>query len=127
MSTHEAVEALRELGLSNYEARVFVALQRLGSGTAQEVSQVSDVPRSQVYGAADDLAARGLLEVVESSPKAFRPVDLSTARDQLTETTTRTAGPSRRSAGPGRSASEWPISSPTPPNRWSSSAPTRRS
>jgi len=84
MSTHEAVEALRELGLSNYEARVFVALQRLGSGTAQEVSQVSDVPRSQVYGAADDLAARGLLEVVESSPKAFRPVDLSTARDQLT-------------------------------------------
>jgi len=84
MSAHEAVEALRELGLSNYEARVFVALQRLGTGTAQEVSQVSDVPRSQVYGAADDLAGRGLLEVVESSPKAFRPVSLATAREQLT-------------------------------------------
>jgi sugar-specific transcriptional regulator TrmB len=83
MSAHDAVEALRELGLSNYEAQVFVALQRLGTGTAQEVSQVSDVPRSQVYGAADDLAARGLLEVVESSPKAYRPVSLATAREQL--------------------------------------------
>ena len=85
MSQQEAVEALRTLGLSNYEAQVFVALQQLGSGTAQEVSDFSDVPRSQVYGAADDLAARGLVEVVESSPKAYRPVALSTARDILTE------------------------------------------
>jgi sugar-specific transcriptional regulator TrmB len=85
MSDREAVEALRTLGLSNYEAQVFVALQQLGSGTAQEVSELSDVPRSQVYGAADDLADRGLVEVVEASPKAYRPVELSTARELLTE------------------------------------------
>ncbi|NHN57542.1 MULTISPECIES: TrmB family transcriptional regulator [Halorussus] len=83
MSAHDAVEALKELGLSNYEARVFVALQRLGTGTAQSVSRESDVPRSQVYGAADDLANRGLVEVVESSPKEYRPVSLSAAREQL--------------------------------------------
>jgi len=85
MSAHEAVEALRELGLSNYEARVFVALQRLGTGTAQAVARASEVPRSQVYGAADDLAARGLVEVVESSPKEYRPVGLDRAREQLRE------------------------------------------
>jgi sugar-specific transcriptional regulator TrmB len=85
MSAREAVDALRELGLSNYEARVFVALQRLGSGTAQDVARVSEVPRSQVYGAADDLAHRGLVEVVESSPKAYRPVSLERARAQLRE------------------------------------------
>lgn len=90
MSEREAIEALRTLGLSNYEARVFVALQRLGTGTAQEVSGVSEVPRSQVYGAADDLAERGLIEVVESSPKAYRPVDLSTARTLLAERLERT-------------------------------------
>lgn len=84
MSHQEAVEALRTLGLSNYEAQVFVALQQLGSGTAQEVSDLSDVPRSQVYGAADDLAERGLVEVVETSPKAYRPVALATAREILT-------------------------------------------
>jgi len=85
MSAHDAVDALRDLGLSNYEARVFVALQRLGDGTAQDVAAVADVPRSQVYGAADDLAARGLLEVVESSPKTYRPVSLERARTQLRE------------------------------------------
>ncbi|WP_336325477.1 TrmB family transcriptional regulator [Halovenus sp. HT40] len=85
MSQQEAVKSLRTLGLSNYEAQVFVALQQLGSGTAQEVSDFSDVPRSQVYGAADDLAERGLVEVVEASPKAYRPVALSTARDILTD------------------------------------------
>lgn len=85
MSEREAVAALRTLGLSNYEAQVFVALQELGGGTAQAVSEASAVPRSQVYGAADDLADRGLVEVVESSPKAYRPVDLSTAESLLTE------------------------------------------
>ena len=85
MSEREAVEALRTLGLSNYEAQVFVALQQLGSGTAQEVSELSEVPRSQVYGAADNLADKGLIEVVEASPKAYRPVELSTARGLLTK------------------------------------------
>ncbi|MEF8882292.1 MAG: helix-turn-helix domain-containing protein [Halapricum sp.] len=85
MSEREAVEGLQTLGLPNYEARVFVALQRLGGGTAQEVSQLSEVPRSQVYGAADDLAERGLVEIVESSPKRYRPVELSTARELLSE------------------------------------------
>lgn len=83
MSKHEAVEALRALGLSNYEAQVFVALQQLGTGTAQEVGRHSEVPRSHVYGTAESLADRGLLEVVESSPKTFRPVDLETAAKQL--------------------------------------------
>jgi sugar-specific transcriptional regulator TrmB len=83
MSAHDAVEALEALGLSSYEAQVFVALQRLGTGNAQEIADVSDVPRSQVYGAADDLADRGLVEIVESSPKAYRPVSIETAREQL--------------------------------------------
>lgn len=83
MSTRDAVEALKRLGLSNYEARVFAALQRLGTGTAQEISDVSEVPRSQVYGAADDLVERGLAELVASSPKEYRPVKLEAAREQL--------------------------------------------
>jgi sugar-specific transcriptional regulator TrmB len=85
MSADDAIAALKRLGLGNYEARVFVALQALGSGTAQAVSDESGVPRSQVYGTADELAERGLIEVVESSPKAFRPVALSTARDLLAD------------------------------------------
>ena len=83
MSTRDAVDALTQLGLSNYEARVFAALQQLGSGTAQEISDISEVPRSQVYGAADDLVEQGLAELVASSPKAYQPVSLEAARELL--------------------------------------------
>ncbi|MFC5366650.1 TrmB family transcriptional regulator [Salinirubrum litoreum] len=83
MSQHEAVEALERLGLSNYEARVFVALQRLGTGTAKEVHSVADVPRSQVYGAAEELEERGLIEIQRSTPKRYRPVSIETAKAQL--------------------------------------------
>ncbi len=55
MDESDAIEALEELGLSNYEAKVFVALQRLGTGTARDIHQATDVPRSQVYGAAESL------------------------------------------------------------------------
>lgn len=84
-SEHEAIESLEQLGLSNYEARVFVALQKLGTGTAREIHQVADVPRSQVYGAADELEERGLVEVQQSTPKRYRPVSLDAARSRLTE------------------------------------------
>jgi sugar-specific transcriptional regulator TrmB len=84
VSDRSAAEALERLGLSRYEARVFVALQQLGGGTAQDVADVSDVPRSQVYGTADDLADRGLVEQVEASPKRYQPVSLEVAREQLT-------------------------------------------
>ncbi|MFW5965650.1 MAG: TrmB family transcriptional regulator, partial [Halodesulfurarchaeum sp.] len=47
------------------------------------VSEESDVPRSQVYGAAETLAERGLIEVVEAAPKEYHPVSLRAARQQL--------------------------------------------
>ena len=49
--------ALERLGLSTYEAGVFVALEKLGRGTAREIAEATDVPRSQVYGAAEHIAA----------------------------------------------------------------------
>lgn len=80
-----AVDALERLGLSNYEAKVFIALQTLGTGTARDVYRVSEIPRSQVYGAAESLAERGLIEVQHSSPMQYRPVSLAEAEELLEE------------------------------------------
>ncbi|MFB6251465.1 MAG: TrmB family transcriptional regulator [Halobellus sp.] len=85
VSEHEAVAALEHLGLSNYAARVFVALQRLGVGTAKQIHKETDVPRSQVYGAAEELLDVGMVELQQSTPKRYRPVSLDTARRQLAE------------------------------------------
>lgn len=94
MDENEAIAGLKQLGLTTYEARVFVALQKLGAGTASEISSVVDVPRSQVYGAAEGLEERGLVETQHSTPTVYRPVPLEQARrlllDQLAETGTAT-------------------------------------
>lgn len=84
MTTRDAVDALQSLGLSQYEAAVFVALRRLdGTGTASDVAEVADVPRSQVYGAAERLEQRGLVEIRQSSPIQYRAVGIDEARRRL--------------------------------------------
>ncbi|SDJ50978.1 TrmB family transcriptional regulator [Natronorubrum texcoconense] len=79
----EAVDAFERLGLTSYEAKVFIALHRLGSGTARDVADVTDVPRSQVYSVAESLEERSLLEVQQSSPIRYRPVSIEEARNTL--------------------------------------------
>ncbi|GAA0456636.1 TrmB family transcriptional regulator [Halococcus dombrowskii] len=86
MSDHdEAVAALKRLGLSSYEAQVFIALQRLDTATVREVDRTTEVPRSQIYGAAEDLAERGLVDIQQSNPIQYRAVDLDEARTRLRE------------------------------------------
>ncbi|MFB6070285.1 MAG: helix-turn-helix domain-containing protein [Halanaeroarchaeum sp.] len=84
-SDFDPIEALERLGLPNYEARVFVALQKLGTGTAKDVSTVADVPRSQVYGTTESLERRGLIEIQHATPKTYRPVPIEEARERLRE------------------------------------------
>jgi sugar-specific transcriptional regulator TrmB len=64
---------------------VFIALQRLGSGSAREVAEATDVPRSQVYSAAESLADRGLVGVQQSTPMRYRPVSVDAAEATLRE------------------------------------------
>jgi sugar-specific transcriptional regulator TrmB len=78
-----AISALQRLGLSKYEAAVFIALQKLGTGTASEIDRITDVPRSQVYGTADQLEELGLVEVQQSNPIQYRSIDLDEARERL--------------------------------------------
>ncbi|RKD93628.1 TrmB family transcriptional regulator [Halopiger aswanensis] len=81
----EAVGALEELGLTEYEARCFVALTRISKGTAREVSQVADVPRSRVYDTVERLDRKGLVEVQQTDPREYRAVPVDTACRRIRE------------------------------------------
>ncbi|AHG00111.1 transcriptional regulator [Halostagnicola larsenii XH-48] len=84
LSNHEeAVELLQQLGLQEYEAKAFVALTRLRQGTAKEISEVSDVPRTRVYDAVRVLESSGLVEIQHSNPQRFRAVSVGEAADTL--------------------------------------------
>ncbi|SEH13325.1 Sugar-specific transcriptional regulator TrmB [Natronorubrum sediminis] len=81
----EAVSTLHELGLTEYEARCFVALTRLSSGTAKEISQVADVPRSRVYDTIERLERRGLVNVQQTDPREYNAVEIDTACRRIRE------------------------------------------
>ena len=79
----EAIGVLQELGLKEYEARCFVGLSRLSTGTAKQLSEITEVPRTRVYDAIRVLEAQGLVEVQHSSPQRFRAVSLDEATETL--------------------------------------------
>jgi sugar-specific transcriptional regulator TrmB len=82
-SLEEAIEVLQQLGLKEYEARCFVGLSRLHAGTAKQLSEMTEVPRTRVYDAIRVLEAQGLVEIQHSSPQQFRAVPLEEATETL--------------------------------------------
>jgi sugar-specific transcriptional regulator TrmB len=84
LSNHqEAVELLQQLGLKEYEAKCFVALTRFPQGTAKEISDISEVPRTRVYDAVRVLESKGLIEIQHSSPTVYRAVPMDEATETL--------------------------------------------
>ncbi len=78
-----AIELLQQLGLKEYEAKSFVALARREQGTAKDISETSEVPRTRVYDAVRVLESKGLVETQHSNPQVFRAVTIDEAVNTL--------------------------------------------
>lgn len=73
---NSAVENLVQLGLKEYEARIYVALVGLGEANVRRIHEVSGVPRPRVYDVLNALDEKGFIEIRQGSPlmyKAVRP------------------------------------------------------
>jgi len=68
------VEKLRKLGLSEYEARVYVPLVGSGEASAREIHEVSKVPRTRVYDILKKLIEKGFVEIQHGNPTFFKPI-----------------------------------------------------
>lgn len=67
---------LTEIGFTEYEARVYLALLAEHPATGYQISKSSGVPRSMVYDALRRLHRRGaVLESVEGRATLYRPLD----------------------------------------------------
>ncbi len=78
--------SLRDLGLSEYEARAYRALLNTGPTTAKELSRASDVPMGRVYDVLNSIEQYNLVRSQASSrPKKYVAVEPDTALDRLLE------------------------------------------
>jgi sugar-specific transcriptional regulator TrmB len=64
--------ALKDLGLSEHEVRVYVALLELGTSKVEPVSKRVNLPRTTVYGILSSLLEKGLVSyVIKSGVKYY--------------------------------------------------------
>jgi sugar-specific transcriptional regulator TrmB len=76
--------SLRDLGLSEYEARAYRSLLKTGPTTAKELSRVSDVPMGRIYDVLNSLEAQNVVRSQSASrPKKYAPVEPEKALERL--------------------------------------------
>jgi sugar-specific transcriptional regulator TrmB len=66
-------ETLESLGLSNYEARAYIALVAHGYGSAETISQTASIPRTSAYKVLQALCEKGYAISTRGRPQMFRP------------------------------------------------------
>lgn len=76
---------LRQLGLSEYAARAYLALLELGVAEARDVSRLAKVPVAKVYSTLDQLALKGYVVIVPETPRRYAAEPMSRVMKRIEE------------------------------------------
>jgi len=77
------VAALRQLGFTASDARIYLALLKRHPATGYELAASSGVPRSAIYNVLGRLERRGLVQAVQRKPARYRPLEPERLLSQL--------------------------------------------
>lgn len=70
------LQKLLDLGLTEYQAKVYLALLKTGSATASQLTSQCDVPRTRIYPTMEQLHEKGLVKVLPETPIRYQPVPI---------------------------------------------------
>ncbi len=79
------VNDLKQFGLSEYEAKAYLALTLYGTLTASGVTEKSKIPQSKVYGILKSLSEKFLAESWNGKPLKFRAIEPSIGLKKILE------------------------------------------
>ena len=69
------VEKLRRIGLTEYEAKAYLALLNTHLNTATKISEKSNVPRTRIYSVLESLGQKGWIRIYSGVPLLFKAAD----------------------------------------------------
>lgn len=72
MKDNYLVSLLKELNLTEYEAKALVTLFKFSESDAPTISRNSEIPKTRIYDVLDKLKERGFVLEVYKSPKTYR-------------------------------------------------------
>ncbi len=79
----ELVSYLKNFGLSDYEARAYVALVMRDFGTAEEIADAAGIPRTSTYKTLESLKQKGYVAPRGGRPTVFRPIPPMEVKERI--------------------------------------------
>ncbi len=74
LTFYERLTKLKEFGLTDYQARAYLALLELNVSTANQIPAISRVPRTKIYGIMRQLHDKGLVQIIPETPLKYKAV-----------------------------------------------------
>jgi predicted transcriptional regulator len=74
---------LKGIGMSEYEAKVYVILSALRVASAREIHEQTKIPRGRIYETLTSLTQKGFIVSSGKSPARYSPVDVTQTFERL--------------------------------------------
>ncbi|HKT22623.1 MAG TPA: helix-turn-helix domain-containing protein, partial [Nitrososphaerales archaeon] len=84
MNRSDVVEQLKDVGLTSYEAKAYVALAGLGSSEPKRIASDAKIPYPSAYTALKTLESKGWVEQVVKKPVTYRAKRPASVRAMVT-------------------------------------------
>ncbi len=81
----ELINKLKELGLTTYEAKAYVALVLRGVATASEICDLSGIPYTRIYDVLASLVNKGMVVTIPGRPIKYKAIDPRRVLENLRE------------------------------------------
>ncbi len=79
------VEKLQQIGLTEYEAKAYMALLSTHLSTATKISEKSGVPRTRIYQVLEQLQEKGWIRIISGVPLLFKAVEPARVFEKVKE------------------------------------------
>jgi sugar-specific transcriptional regulator TrmB len=74
LTFEDRLNKLKEFGLTDYQARAYLALLELNTASANKIPAMSRVPRTKIYGIMRQLHDKGLVKIIPETPLKYEAV-----------------------------------------------------
>ncbi len=90
LEKEDLIVLLKKLGLSDYEAKAYLALVRRSHGSAEDVADLAEIPRTSAYKVLESLQRKNFVSSRGGRPAVFHPVPPLEIKDRMSAELERT-------------------------------------
>jgi sugar-specific transcriptional regulator TrmB len=77
------IDLLKNLGFTEYEARIYVVLSELGPSNAKELSNYSKIPKNKTYETLNNLEKKKKILTLPVTPKKYKILDINQLAEEI--------------------------------------------